>query len=138
MKRSLFLLLAIILVLPCVVYGKTISKISSDAYTYDKDITIEMEVNDTFDISEFFNREEIKNVVSTNPKIAEIKKKELVVYKVGETDLINKENDKVLHLIITNGSIFRNPKTTATSLFAIILGVVLVSVLTFSRKKFFE
>ena len=138
MKRSLFLLLAIILVLPCIVFGKTISKISSDAYTYEKDITIEMEVNDTYDVSEFFNREEIKNVDSTNPEIAEIKKKELVVYKVGKTDLIDKDNDKVLHLIVTNGSIFRNPKTTATSIFAIIVGVSLITILTFSKKKYFE
>ena len=97
-----------------------------------------MEVNDTYDVSEFFNREEIKNVVSTNPEIAEIKKKELVVYKVGKTDLIDKDNDKVLHLIVTNGSIFRNPKTTATSIFAIIVGVSLITILTFSKKKYFE
>ena len=138
MKRSLFLLLAIILVLPCIVFGKTISKISSDAYTYDKNITVEMEINDTYDVSEFFNSEEIKEVISTNPKIAELKRNKLKVYKAGETDLVNENTNKTIHLIITEGSIYRNPKTTATSVFAIIIGVILVSVLTFSKKKFFE
>ena len=126
MKKTLILLLAIILILPITIKAEINKK--------------EIKVTDYYDISEFFTDQEINRVYSTKEKVAEIKNNELVLHKLGKTDLIYEDNEnyKVIHLTVTEKGLGYNPKTSATSVFAVLLGAILItSLVTFKKKSYY-
>ncbi len=126
MKKTLILILAIILIFPLTINAEVNKK--------------EIKVTDYYDISEFFTDQEIGRVYSTKEKVAEVKDNELVLHRLGKTDLIYEDNDnyKVIHLTVTEKGLGYNPKTSATSVFAVILGAVLItSLITFKRKSYY-
>lgn len=72
-----------------------------------------LKINDEYDITSFFLEDELLNVFSTNPEVADIKDGKLVLYKVGKTDIIyeNIDNYKALQLNVIDNYLPKNPKT---------------------------
>ena len=60
MKKTLILLLAIILIFPLTIYAEERTK-------------KEIKVSDNYDLSEFFSAKELNKVYSTKPSVADIK-----------------------------------------------------------------
>lgn len=97
----------------------------------------ELKISDSFDITTFFTSEEINHAFSTKPAIADIKNGKLVLYRVGQTDIIF-ENDttyKVIHLTVTQEALSGNPKTNSSSAFAVLLGSLLITALVIEKRK---
>ncbi len=142
MRKTLILFLAIILIYPFTIYaysdhdnGK--KENYDEQELSDESLTKTINIKDNYYLEEFFSTEEIKDIISTNPDVAEVKNTELVLHKVGKTDIVYEDdtNYKVIHLTVTKDSLDSNPKTTGTTVFAIILGVVLIlSLVTLNRK----
>lgn len=93
--------------------------------------SIKIKTNEQYNIKEFFSTTELRNVFSTNPKIADIKDNQLVLYRNGETDLIyeNDETYKALHITVTKDSIISNPKTNNSLILNILLGILIITTL---------
>ncbi len=88
-------------------------------------------------IDDFFTKTELNNIYSSDESVAIIKNGELVLYKVGNTDLIYEDDFtyKVVHLTVTNDSLSNNPKTGRATFFATILGIILlISMIVEGRK----
>lgn len=104
-------------------------------------INKEIKLKDDYKLSAFFNEEELPNVFSTNKEVANIVNNELVLYKVGNTDLIyeNDFNYKAIHLKVTddllhNETIPKNPNTRNNIILLLILCIMLLSIIPFRKK----
>ena len=104
----------------------------------DRAIEKEVEIQETYNVSTFFREEEISKVFSTKPEIAEIVNGELVLYRVGATDLIYEDDTtyKVIHLTVTQEALSGNPKTRNTAIFTILLGLLLITSMIALQKKY--
>ena len=105
-----------------------------------RSIDLGLKTTENYDLKTFFSQQEISHLFSTNPDIAEIKNNQLVLYKAGTTDIIYEDNTtyKVIHLRVTESALGKNPKTSNTSVFTIILGVLLIVVLIIEQRKGLE
>ena len=90
-----------------------------------KEKELNLKLNEKYEIKEFFTDEEISKIVVTNPEVAGVSENGLILYKVGETDLIYEDdfNYKVIHLIVTEDML--NPNTN-DALF-ILIGIFAIS-----------
>ncbi len=118
--------------------GRDGRMVTLDVLTIENDsIEKTIKLDEAFNVSTFFREEEISKVFSTKPEIAEIVNGELVLYRVGTTDLIYEDDTtyKVIHLTVTQEALSGNPKTRNTMIFTIILGLTLIiSMIAFQRK----
>ena len=142
MRKTLILFLAIILIYPFTIYAYS-DHDNGKKENYDEQelsnesINKTLNIKDNYYLEEYFSTEELKSVISSNTDVAEVKDNELILHKVGKTDIVFEDdsNYKVLHLTVTKDALDSNPKTTGTTVFAIILGVVLIlSLITLNRK----
>ena len=109
---------------------------------------VELKLGETYNPLDFFNEDELDNMVNTNPDVADIKNKKLELYKVGETYFIVEDdfNYKALHLSVTEDMIPKeepkNPNTKDMVLMVIVLMVIVLLYLSgmcfiiFSNKKY--
>lgn len=136
MKKNIIVLLTIFLLVPFMVQAK------ADYNTEQNKNSIEDEVKlgEEYDISFFFTTNEIKQLTSSNPNVADIKDNHLEIYKAGYTNIVYEDDTtyKVIHLAITDDEIIGNPKTARASIFATLLGLVLITAIIIEHKQLLD
>ena len=74
-------------------------------------------------VNDFFTNEELKKSFSTNTEIANIDNANLLLYRVGNTDIIYEDDIKykVMHLRVKNDGLINNPKTGSSLIIILIV-----------------
>ena len=136
MKKNIIVLLTIFLLVPFMVHAKADYNTEQNKNSIEESVML----GEEYDLTDFFTTKEIKKLISSNPNVAEIKKNHLEIYKAGYTNIVYEDDTtyKVVHLTVTDEMVERNPKTARVSIFATLLGLVLITALIIEHKQLLD
>lgn len=110
----------------------------------DTSLDVALKINDSYNLFDFFDEDEIDEMINTNPRVADFKNGKLELYEIGETLFVIEDdfNYKALHIVVLEDTLedeieekpIINPNTR--DVLFLLLGIFGISfVLVFLLKK---